>query len=80
MAMRCDAKTLIRRHLEFVTLYNAEANSIRPKSMLQIKHELAKAENAVSTKASHSVLPVQIPPGEVEERLSQYSKMHAFSA
>lgn len=74
MAMRCDAKTLIRRHSEFVTLYNAETTSIKPKSMLQIKHELAKTESAISTRASHSVLPIHIPPDKVEECLSEYSK------
>nr|XP_034315557.1 uncharacterized protein LOC105336737 isoform X2 [Crassostrea gigas] len=74
-----DKKTLVRRHHDFVMLYNSECDALKPKSVQEIVKEVEKTENIRNrSRTDHSRLLIEknSSPATIEKAQKIYMKKH----
>lgn len=73
-----DRDLLIRRHTEYVILWNAECDTLKPKTEIELKRELASIERSWSRKAP----TVDLSSEDFEEKAAIYreANTHHFEA
>ncbi|KAG8185892.1 hypothetical protein JTE90_028893 [Oedothorax gibbosus] len=73
-----DRQTLIRRHKNFLTLYNANCDSLTPKPVSELILELEKQE--LEERLNSFTKPIQVHkksnPSEIEAEQRSYAKQH----
>ncbi|XP_065937907.1 uncharacterized protein [Magallana gigas] len=74
-----DKKTLVRRHHDFVMLYNSECDALKPKSVQEIVKEVEKTENIRNrSRTDHSRLLIEknSSSATIEKAQKIYMKKH----